>query len=109
MRILGDENGHVTGLEVENNTLFERNGSLRARGLGSSEVLDVDSVIFAIGDRVDEKLGLPLDQHEFSKNPAPRFPMEGNSYEVYNPETNEIIPDVFVAGWSRRPARGWWE
>jgi ferredoxin/flavodoxin---NADP+ reductase len=106
IRVLGDENGHVTGLEVENNTLFERNGSLHARGLGSSEVLDVDSVIFAIGDRVDEKLGLPLDQHEFSKNPAPRFPMEGNSYEVYNPETNEIIPDVFIAGWSRKASAG---
>jgi hypothetical protein len=85
---------------------MERNGNLRARGLGTYEVLDVDTVIFAIGDRVDEKLGLPIEQNEFSKSPAPRFPIDGNSYELYDPNTGEIIPDVFVAGWSRKASAG---
>jgi ferredoxin/flavodoxin---NADP+ reductase len=105
MRILGDE-GRVTGLEVEHNTLVDRSGSLHARGLGTYEVLDVDTVIFAIGDRVDDKLGLPLDRNEFAKNPNPRFPMENNSYEVYNPQTGEILSDIFVAGWSRQASAG---
>jgi ferredoxin/flavodoxin---NADP+ reductase len=106
MRIIGDEDGKVIGLEVENNTLVERNGNLHARGLGTYKVLDVDTVIFAIGDRVDEKLGLPIEQNEFSKSPAPRFPIDGNSYELYDPNTGEVIPDVFVAGWSRKASTG---
>jgi ferredoxin/flavodoxin---NADP+ reductase len=106
VRILGDENGKVTGLEVENNTLIDRNGSTRARGLNTYETMDVDTVIFAIGDRVDEKLGLPIESNEFSKSPAPRFPIDDNSYELYDPTTGEIIPDIFVAGWSRKASAG---
>jgi ferredoxin/flavodoxin---NADP+ reductase len=106
MRILGSEDGHVTGLEVEQNTLVSHNGNPRARGLGTYEILDVDTVIFAIGDRVDEKLGLPVDRNEFAKNPNPRFPMDEHSYEVYDPQTGEVIPDVFVAGWSRQASTG---
>jgi ferredoxin/flavodoxin---NADP+ reductase len=106
MRILGNEEGHVTGLEVEQNTLVSHNGNPRARGLGTYETLDVDTVIFAIGDRVDEKLGLPVDRNEFAKNPNPRFPMDEHSYEVYDPQTGEVIPDVFVAGWSRQASTG---
>jgi ferredoxin/flavodoxin---NADP+ reductase len=106
MRILGDENGYVTGLEVQHNTLIDVEGNPRARGLGTYDTLDVDTVIFAIGDRVDEKIGLPLDRNEFAKNPTPRFPMENNSYEVYDPQTGQLIPDVFVAGWSRQASTG---
>jgi ferredoxin--NADP+ reductase len=106
VRILGEERGYVTGLEVEHNTLVEVNGHLQPRGLGAYEVLDVDSVIFAIGDRVDERLGLPLNQNEYAKNPKPRFPMDNESYEVYDPQTGAIIPDIFVAGWSRQASVG---
>ncbi len=106
MRILGDENGRVTGLEVQNNTLVLKGDNPRARGLDTYQVLDVDTVIFAIGDRVDEGLGLPVEGNEFCKDPSPRFPVGGLSYEVYEPHTCTPIPDIFVAGWSRQASAG---
>jgi ferredoxin--NADP+ reductase len=105
-RMLGDENGCVCGLEVEHNTLVAENGRIHARSLGTTEVLDVDTVIFAIGDVVDENIGLPVSEHLFCKDASPRFPIDGISYEVFDPETCQPIPDLFVAGWSREASRG---
>ena len=86
-RILGDTNGRVIGLELEDNTLVKQEqGEPKARGLGTHRTIDVDTVIFAIGDRVDESLGLPTGSNEFLKNPQPRFPIEGTSYEAYDPQ-----------------------
>ena len=103
-QILGDE--AVTGLEVEDNTLLIKDGEIKARGTGHKRILKVDSVVFAIGDRVDEGFGLPVAWNEFSKNPEPRFPVEGNSYETYDPAQGMVIKDVFVAGWSRQASTG---
>jgi ferredoxin--NADP+ reductase len=66
----------------------------------------VDSVIFCIGDRVDEEFGLPVRWNEFVKNPEPRFPIDGVSYEAYDPETEKPVEGVFVAGWSREASSG---
>ena len=106
IRILGDENGKVIGLELENNTLVLEAGLIKARGLGTYRVLDVDTVIFAIGDAVDDGLGLPLIGSEFAKNPSPRFPVDGNSYEVYDPKGEQDLSDIFVAGWARKASTG---
>jgi ferredoxin--NADP+ reductase len=105
-RILGDANGKVTGLEVENNTLVLEDGQVKARGLGTYRVLDVDTVIFAIGDSVDSGLGLPTFGSEFAKNPSPRFPIDGNSYEAYDPKNEQDLSDIFVAGWARKASTG---
>lgn len=105
-RILSDQNGRVCGLELEENTLVNKNGEIKARGLGIYTVLDVDTVIFAIGDQVDKTIGLPIKGSEFPKNPAPRFPVDGQSYELYDPDTDQPIEDIFVAGWSRNASTG---
>jgi ferredoxin--NADP+ reductase len=106
-RILGDEQGQVTGLEVEDTLLELRsNGDTRAVGTGNYRVLDVDTVVFCIGDRVDNSFGLPVEWNEFVKNPNPRFPVEGNSYEAYDPQAQKPIEGVFVAGWSRQASYG---
>jgi len=106
-RILGDENGRVCGLEVEE-TMLVRHGEndTTAVGLGQYHRLEVDTVIFAIGDRVDGDLGLPVKGTEFYKSVAPRFPIEGVSYEVFDPKQSAIIPDLFVAGWARKTSTG---
>ncbi|MGE5139162.1 MAG: FAD-dependent oxidoreductase, partial [Rudaea sp.] len=80
VRIIGDDSGCMSGLEVEDNALAVVEGDVKARGLGTRRVLDVDTVIFAIGDRVEEQFGLPLQKGEFAKNPNPSFPIEGISY-----------------------------
>lgn len=105
-RILDDGEGRVGGLELEENTLVLKNGEVKARGLGTHHRLDVDTVIFAIGDRVDESLGLPVHWDAYDKNPSPRFPVEGESYEAFDSERNLPIEGIFVAGWSRKASSG---
>ncbi len=105
-QILGDEEGSVTGLEVEETRLVPYNGDTKARGTGTKRVIPVETVIFCIGDRVDETHGLPVKWNEFIKNPNPRFPVDGISFEAFDPDTNSPIPCTFVAGWSREASSG---
>lgn len=105
-RILGDERGRVAGLEVEDTTLVPKNGDTKAQGLGTTHVLDVDTVIYCIGDQVDPRLGLPVKWGAYVTSPHPRFPVDGESYEAFDPERGEPIEGIFVAGWARRPSEG---
>lgn len=105
-RILGDENGKVAGLEVEDTKLVLVDGVTKARGLDTRQVLDVDTVIFCIGDKVDDKFGLPIQWNEFVKNPNPQYPIDDISFEAFDPETETPIEGVFVAGWSREASNG---
>ncbi len=106
-KILGDERGEVRGLLVEENSLVvNENGTTSAHGLGTFHTLDVDTVIFAIGDQVDRSMGLPVMNGEYLKNPDPRFPVEGVSYEALDPITGQSVPDTFLAGWARKPSTG---
>lgn len=105
-RILGDDDGNVIGLEVEDTTLVKDGDEIRSRNLGTRRVLAAESVIFCIGDRVDENFGLPVQRNEFVKSPHPQFPIDGVSYEAYDPQAGAAIPGVFVAGWSREASHG---
>ena len=42
----------------------------------------------------------------FHRNPAPRYPVGGQSYELFDLEDNSPIEDTFVGGWARRPNEG---
>jgi ferredoxin--NADP+ reductase len=99
IQMIGDENGRVKQVELEDNILIEANGDTKARGTGHKRMLDVETVIFAIGDKVDESFGLPVEWNEFVKNQSPRFPIDGNSYE-------SPFEDTFVGGWSRKASSG---
>lgn len=105
-RILGNAEGQVRGLEIEETILVRTNGDTKARGTGIKRVMDVDTVIFAIGDRVDENFGLPVQWNAFVKNPNPTYPVDGISYEAFDPEANKPIEGIFVAGWSREASSG---
>jgi ferredoxin--NADP+ reductase len=105
-RIIGDESGQVCGLEVDDTRLVPRNGDTKAERTGTKRILEVDTVVFCIGDRVDDKFGLPVQWNEFVKNPEPRFPINDISFEAYNPQTDEPIEGVFMAGWSREASSG---
>jgi ferredoxin--NADP+ reductase len=105
-RIVGGERGEVRGLEVEDTELLPKNGDTKANRLGTKRILPVDTVIFCIGDKVDEEFGLPVRWNEFVKNPEPNYPVDGNSYESFDPELGKAIQGVFVAGWSREASSG---
>ena len=105
VRMLGD-NGLLTKLEVEDNRLVVKDGEVKSRGTGHTRTIDLETVIFAIGDKVDESFGLPVASNEFIKNPMPRFPVDNLSYEAFDPKTNAPISDIFVGGWSRQASEG---
>ena len=105
IQMLG-EGGQLSRLEGEDTTLILKDGDTKARGTGHRRLLDVETVIFAIGDKVDESFGLPTEWNEFVKNKNPRFPVEGNSYEVFDPDAGAPIEGVFVGGWSRVASHG---
>lgn len=106
VRILGDESGQMTGLEIEETILVRTNGDTKAKGTGVRRVMDVDTVIFAIGDKVDEHFGLPVKWNEFVKNPEPKYPVDGISYEAFDPESGQPLEGIFLAGWSREASSG---
>jgi ferredoxin/flavodoxin---NADP+ reductase len=105
-RIIGDERGIVNGLEVEDTSLVCNEGEVLAKRLGTRRVLDVDTVVFCIGDKVDESFGLPVRMNAFVKNPNPLYPVDGLSFEAFDPDLNRPIDRVFVAGWSREASSG---
>src|SRR5688572_11630100 len=99
VQMIGDETGKLTQVEIEDNILVETNVDTKACGTGNKRRLDVETVIFAIGDKVDETFGLPIVWNEYVKNQNPRFPVDGISYEA-------PAEDVFVGGWSRQASTG---
>ena len=106
VQMLG-KNGLLTQLEVEDTTLvLKDNGDTSARGTGNKRTLDVETVIFAIGDKVDESFGLPTEWNEFVKNENPLYPVEGVSFEAFDPQAGKPIEGVFVGGWSRKASDG---
>ncbi|MFQ5848180.1 MAG: FAD-dependent oxidoreductase [Candidatus Methylomirabilales bacterium] len=108
-RIVRDETGRMVGMEVEENTLVERKGSLAAKGLGETTVLPVDTVVFAIGDVVDLDLGLSAIKggwgYATNPNPDPHDP-EAARYQVFDPQAEQLMDGVFVVGWSRSASEG---
>jgi len=106
VQMLG-ENGQLTQLEVEDTTLsLKENGDTKARGTGNNRFIDVETVIFAIGDKVDDTFGLPTQWNEFVKNENPKFPINGISYEAFDPQADKPFEGIFVGGWSRKASDG---
>ena len=99
VQMFGDANGNLTQVEIEDNILAEKNGDTKAKGTGNKRRLNVETIVFAIGDKVDESFGLPTEWNEFVKSENPRFPIDGNSFET-------PFEDVFVGGWSRKASSG---
>ena len=99
VQMFGDKNGNLTQVEIEDNILVEKNGDTKPKGTGNKRRLDVETVVFAIGDKVDDTFGLPVEWNEFVKSDKPRYPIDGNSFET-------PFEDVFVGGWSRKASSG---
>ncbi len=105
--VVCDEKGRLRALRVENTELVKRGESLAAKGTGEFHDIECDSVIFAIGDRVDETLGLPCTGVEYVKNPNPDPNNPGDeAYQVFDPETGKVCEGLFVIGWSRQASDG---
>jgi ferredoxin--NADP+ reductase len=106
VRIMGDWMTGVTGLKVEENSLTAVDGNVKARGTGNTHQVEADTVIFAIGDTVDRDFCVPIYNDAYMTVKEPRFPVDNLSYEAFDPDSNQPIEGVFLAGWARQASTG---
>ena len=106
-RILVDANNQVRGLEMEDNKLEPKGEDTAAVGLKHLYEFPCDAVIFAVGDKVDETVGLPYKGGVFVTNPN----KTGNDpddalFQGYDEGSGKIVDGVFLAGWARKASEG---
>jgi ferredoxin--NADP+ reductase len=106
-KVLVDAQNRVRALEVENTRLEKKGDDTAAKGTGTADEIPCDSVIFAVGDCVDQTVGLPYKNGMFITNPNP----SGNEpddalFQVYDETSGKALDGVFVAGWARKASEG---
>jgi ferredoxin--NADP+ reductase len=106
-RILVDERNEVRGLEMEENKLEPKGEDTAAVGLKQYYEFPCDAVIFAVGDKVDETVGLPYKGGVYVTNPQ----KTGNDpddalFQAYDEASGAIVDGVFLAGWARKASEG---
>lgn len=106
-RVLTDPNNRVRALELEETKLEPKGQDTAAVGLKQYYEFPCDSVVFAVGDRVDDTLGLPYKNGMFVTNPK----SSGNDpddalFQAYDESTGKIVEGVFLTGWARKASEG---
>ena len=106
-KVIANAQGRVAALVAEENEMVLQDGKTVAKGTGKTRRIDVDCVIYAIGDQVDAALGLPFSRGAFVTNPE-KLPGDPNpaAYQPYDPEAKKGLDGIFVAGWSRNASVG---
>lgn len=106
-RVIAGGSGRVAALEVEENRMVLQDGKTVAQGTGRHSRIEVDCVIYAIGDQVDASLGLPFSRGAFVTNPE-KSAGDPNpaAYQPYDPQSKEVLDGIYVAGWSRNASVG---
>jgi ferredoxin/flavodoxin---NADP+ reductase len=106
-KVIANDQNRVAALEAEENEMILQDGKTVAKGTGKTRRIDVDCVIYAIGDQVDAELGLPFSRGVFVTNPE-KLPGDPNpaAYQPYDPQARKTLDSVFVAGWSRNASVG---
>jgi ferredoxin--NADP+ reductase len=97
--------GRIDRLTVTENVLVERNGATAAKATDRTVELDVDTMIFAIGDVQDPNVGLPFGPDGYITNANSNDPKEP-SFDVFDPERGAVVDGTFVVGWARRASDG---
>lgn len=100
-----DANGRIQRLTVTENILVDRDGDVAAKATDQTADVDVDTMIFAIGDVADPALGLPYHKDSYVTNPNSGDPQHA-SYEVFDPQPGRIMDGIYVVGWARKASEG---
>jgi ferredoxin/flavodoxin---NADP+ reductase len=104
--VLKDETGRIAQIEVaENDLVLREDGSTKSVMTKERTILDVDTLVFAIGDKQDPNVGLPMGPHGYATGPETGA-SEEPSFQVWNPETDRPLAGRFVVGWARRASTG---
>ena len=100
-----DDQGRINRLRVSENVLFERDGNMACKATDRTADLDVDTMIFAIGDAADPSVGLPCGPDGYLINPDTTDPQRA-AYEVYDTPRRCAMEGVYVVGWARKASEG---
>jgi ferredoxin/flavodoxin---NADP+ reductase len=98
VELLGDDNGHVRAVRIENNEIVARgDGSLAARGTGQFEELPAQLVFRSIGYRGQPVAGIPFDdQRGLIRNADGRVVDSDGTHQI----------GEYVSGWIKRGPSG---
>jgi ferredoxin--NADP+ reductase len=106
-RILVDANNRVRGLEMEDNKLEPKGTDTAAVGLKQLYEFPCDAVIFAVGDKVDETVGLPYKNGLFVTNPNKTTNDPDDAlFQAFDETTGKVVDGVFLTGWARKASEG---
>ena len=106
-RILVDGNNRVRGLEMEDNKLEPKGNDTAAVGLKQYYEFPCDAVVFAVGDRVDETVGLPYKGGVYVTNPnKTNNDPDDALFQAYDEASGKVVDGVFLAGWARKASEG---
>jgi len=106
-RILVDGVNRVRGLEMEDNKLDPKGEDTVAVGLKQYYEFSCDSVVFAVGDKVDETVGLPYKSGMYVTNPNKTTNDPDDAlFQAYDEAAGRVIDGVFLAGWARKASEG---
>jgi len=106
-RILVDGNNRVRGLEMEDNKLEPKGTDTAAVGLKQYYEFPCDAVVFAVGDKVDETVGLPYKNGIFVTNPnKTNNDPDDALFQAYDEATGKPVDGVFLTGWARKASEG---
>ncbi len=107
VRVLVDQANRTRALELEDTRLERRGEDYACVGLKQTHEFPCDTVIFAVGDRVDPNLGLPIKGGNFLTNPQSSGNDPDDSlFQVYDDKTGKVREGLFVAGWARNASVG---
>lgn len=106
-RVLVDAQNRVRALEIEETKLEPKGQDTAAVGLKQYYEFPCDAVIFAVGDRVDETVGLPYKGGMFITNPNKTLNDPDDSlFQAYDESSGKILDGVFLTGWARKASEG---
>jgi ferredoxin--NADP+ reductase len=100
-----DQSGRIDRLTVTENVLVQRGESTACKATDQTADLDVDTMIFAIGDVADPSLGLPYGKDSYLINPDTSDAARA-AYEVFDDVRACAMAGVYVVGWARKASEG---
>ncbi|HMF92068.1 MAG TPA: FAD-dependent oxidoreductase [Candidatus Angelobacter sp.] len=99
--------GRISRLTVVENVLQQRDDNIACKATDKTADLEVDTMIFAIGDVADPAVGLPYNRDSYVTNPAVGEDTKGAPhYELFDPQTGKVLPGMYAVGWARKASEG---
>jgi len=107
IRVLVDQNNRVRALELEKNRLERQGEDYASVGLKQTYEFPCDTVIFAVGDRADQNIGLAIKNGNFLTNPhSTQNDPDDALFQIYDEQAGKVMEGFFVVGWARKASVG---